>query len=126
MKRAQVGHVALCQARQIAEHIQISENDPVHMRPLHLDDRLLAGVQRGAMDLRNRGRSKRHRVDLGEQLGQRLLQLAFNNCSNDRKLFVRGTVLEFGKFMQILRREDIGTCTQELAEFNERWPQFLA
>src|SRR5699024_11174983 len=69
--------VAAQQARECTQQFQVAPDLAFDSRSHHLDHDLLAGLQAGSVDLRDRGRGQRAVIELVEQLGNRGAKLAF-------------------------------------------------
>jgi len=77
------------------------------------------------MDLTDRGRGERVRIEGGEEFAERSSETSLD-LSDDLFGGDRGnTIAEQGKFSDVVRWQEIVAGRQDLSELDEGWPEFL-
>ena len=86
----------------------------------HLDHHRLARVERRAMDLTDRGRGHRLRLELGEERLDRLAQLRLNDLAHHGRRIGRHVLLEVLELLGQLHSHQVGPGAEDLAQLDER------
>ena len=90
------------------------------VRPLHLDDDLIAVRQHRAVHLADRRRRDRRLAELEERLLERQSQLLLDHLAHLRERERRHVVLEAAELGDDVRGDDIRPRREQLAELDER------
>src|SRR5438874_756373 len=77
------------------------------------------------MDLGDRCRRQRLRVEGGKQLADGLAQRVLDDRASDLCIEWRNAILQLGQFIGDVARQKITTCGQHLAELHEDRPELL-
>ena len=115
---------SLGQQGQSRQHIQVLAAPFLDARVLDLDDDLLARNQAGGMDLADGRRGDRCVVELGEQFLHGLSQFLFHQGADQVRWIGRHVGLQLLELVRQLHAGQIGAGAQQLAELDERRPQF--
>ena len=128
-----VGRQALDPARQRVQQRHVVVDDVQHARAQHLHGHLAAVVQRGEVDLRDRGTGHRLGLELAEHGIDRLAQALLDQAAGLGGGDWRHLVLQPRQFVGDVRRHQIAPGGQHLAKLDEnraqglqRQPQALA
>ena len=84
---------ALEKPRQVEEEVGVGADLLLDNRPLHLDDDVLAALQPRAVDLRDRSRRHRFRIDPREQLVRGLAEALVDQLQHRLQRHRRGAIL---------------------------------
>ena len=122
----QEGEAPLGQLREVLEDVEVGLHDLLDPRPSDLEGHFPAVGQGGEVDLRDRRRGDRLRVDRGEDLqrrpavflGQDRLGLGIGEGPD--------VVSEAGQLGGVRLRQEVGAGAEHLAELHEGRPEVLA
>ena len=112
-------------ARGLVEQRQVGFDLTRRVRALHLDDDLVAVRERRAVHLTDRGGGNRLLVEADERLLDRQAELFLDHDPNLREGERADVVLEAAQLGDDVRRDDIGTRGEQLAELDERRPELV-
>ena len=124
--RGQERQPALGQLREVPEDVEVGLDDLVDARPADLQGHRPAVGQDGAMDLRDRGRGHRLRVDRGEDLVGRAAVLLGQDRLGLGERERPDVVAEGGQLGRVGLGQEVGAGAQQLAELDEGRPEVLA
>ncbi len=114
------------QHRQRVEQGQVVLDDRQHVRAQDLDRDFVAAVfllEHCEMDLGDRRRGDRHRVELGEDLARRAAISLFDFGQRQMRIEGRHAILQLGQFVGDVGWHQVAPRRQYLAEFDENRPQ---
>lgn len=126
LRHLELDELALGQAGQVLQDLDVGLDDAPQPRPLHLDHHLGARPDElGGMDLSQRGRGERLRIEAAEDALDRSPELALDDpprlLSGERN----SLILELLELLGDVERNEVGTGGQELAQLDERRPELL-
>ncbi len=114
------------QRRQIGQHVEIAFDVFLDMGALHLDNHAHAIVQLRGIGLADGGRRARHRLERREDFFRRRAQFARDDLRDGVVRNPRHGVLQFGKFGDVRRRQQVGARAQNLTKLDEGHAEVLA
>jgi hypothetical protein len=123
--RGQERQPALGQLREVLQDVQVGPDDLLDARPADLQRQLAAVGPDGAVDLRDRGRGQRLRVD-GEELRGRAAVLLVQDRPGLGERERPHRVAQQRQLAGVRLRQDVGPGAQDLPELDERRAQILA
>ena len=123
---SQAGEVAFHQLREVLDDVQVGLDDFGDVRPAHLEGHGPAVAKDRPVDLRNRGRGDRDRLDGNEDFGERarvfLDQDRFDLVERKRS----DVAPQRRQLVRIGLRQQIGSGAEQLPQLHESRPQVFA
>ena len=129
LQTAGVGTQALHPARQHAHEAEILFDDGQHVGPQHFYRYIallaVTALQRGKVNLRDRGTGHRLALEAAEDLTDRAAECAFDRGDRHIRAEGRHTVLQARKFVRDILRQEIAPGRKHLSELDEDRTQSL-
>ena len=110
--------MALKHRRHLLHHIEVEPEQPIQPRALHFEHHLSPAAQAGAMDLRQRSRSQRFRIQI-HHLGATLAELLLQNGLDLLEAEGGDAVLERRQFGDPTSRKDVRSGREQLSQLDE-------
>ena len=110
------------------EQCDVVIDDRKHVRAQDLDRDFVTAIlflQPGEVNLGDRGRSDRYRVELGKHVARRTVIRLLDFRQRQMRIKWRHAILQFGKFVGNVGRQQVAAGRQHLAELDENRPQRL-
>src|SRR5581483_11082538 len=85
----------------------------------HLDHHASAVGKASSMDLADRGGGDRVSLEVGEEFTGGFAQVFLDGGQNHLRRIGRGLGLQLGQLLSKIGSDEIGTCAENLAEFDE-------
>jgi hypothetical protein len=108
-----------------AHQLEVRLDLPRRIRPLHLDDDVLAVRQRRAVNLPDRGSRDRLLVELRERPRDREPEILLDHPLDVRERHGRDVVLELTELVDDVERHQVRPRGEKLAELDERRAELI-
>ena len=101
--------------REAGQDVEIDFHPAADARVLHFDDDVGAGGEAGAVDLTDRGRGERRRIEIVERFFERVTQFGLNRFANGGGIVGRHAGLQLLQFFGQRHADLVGPRAEDLA-----------